>query len=84
MSHRAGFDFVRNDGTHIYTSVAAGEKLEIVLETAPPAVGIDLFTGRTINVHIARKHCPALGRSTGHSLGAALDKRILNRTSRPL
>jgi hypothetical protein len=61
MSHRAGFDFVRNDGTHIYASVAAGEKLEIVVETAPPAVGIDLFTGRTINLHIAPEALPSAG-----------------------
>jgi hypothetical protein len=61
MSHRAGFDFVRNDGTHIYASVAAGEKLEIVIETVPPAVGIDLFTDQTIKVHVAPEALPSAG-----------------------
>ena len=61
MAHRAGFDFVRNDGTHIYASVAAGEKLEIVVETAPPASGIDVFTGQTINFHVAPEALPGVG-----------------------
>jgi len=61
MAHRAGFDFVRNDGSHIYASVTAGEKLEVVVETAQPAVGIDLFTNRAINVHVAPEALPSAG-----------------------
>jgi hypothetical protein len=61
MAHRAGFDFVRNDGTRVYASVTAGEKLEIVVETAPPAPGIDVFTGQTINIHVAPEALPSAG-----------------------
>jgi hypothetical protein len=61
LAHRAGFDFVRNDRTHIYASVAAGEKLEIVVETALPAAGIDLFNGQTINLHVAPETLPGTG-----------------------
>jgi hypothetical protein len=32
-AHRVGFDFVRNNGTQIYASVALGEKLEIAIDT---------------------------------------------------
>jgi hypothetical protein len=61
MAHRAGFDFVRNDGTQVHASASASEKLEIVVETAPPKTGIDLFTGQTINLHIAPEALPATG-----------------------
>ncbi|MEI7993351.1 MAG: LamG domain-containing protein [Methylococcaceae bacterium] len=61
LNHRAGFDFVRNDGTHIYASVAAGDKLEIVVETSPPATGIDLFTDQSINLHVAPEALPSAG-----------------------
>lgn len=61
QAHRAGFDFVRNDGTQVYASVRPGEKLEIVVETAAPAAGIDLFTGQRINLHVAPEALPGGG-----------------------
>lgn len=61
LAHRAGFDFVLNAETHIYASVAADEKLEIVVETPPPVVGIDLFTDQAISLHVAPEVLPSSG-----------------------
>src|SRR5262249_55912279 len=44
-----------------HASTRAGEKLEIVVETAPPAAGVDLFTGKTIDLHVAPEALPGGG-----------------------
>jgi len=63
--HRAGFDFVRNDSTVVYCSVAAGEKLAVAIEARAaaeiPLDGSDLFAGRVMDVHIAQDALPASG-----------------------
>lgn len=55
LVHKSGFNFVKNYGTHIYASVAIGEKLQIVIEPRPPAAtppeGIDVFIGKKIDLH---------------------------------
>jgi Concanavalin A-like lectin/glucanases superfamily len=61
MVHRAGFDFTQNLGLQIYASVAVGEKLEIFIETPPPAGDVDLFSGQTIRIHLAPENLPAAG-----------------------
>lgn len=65
LAHRAGFDFVRNDGTHINASVAPGEKLEITIEPRPanetPPVGIDVFIGKAIDLDLAPASLLATG-----------------------
>ena len=61
MVHRAGFDFTQNLDPQIYASVAVGEKLEIVVETPPPASGVDLFSGQTIRIHVAPEALPTAG-----------------------
>jgi len=61
LAYRAGFDFVENDGTNIYASVTGGEKLEIIIETAPAATGIDMLTGQTIDLHVAPDSLPGTG-----------------------
>ncbi len=63
--HRAGFDFVRNDSTVIYCSVAAGEKLAVAIEDRVaaeiPLDGSELFAGHVMDVHIAQDALPASG-----------------------
>jgi hypothetical protein len=65
FAHRAGFDFVRNDGTQVYTSVAAGEELDIVIEPRPvseiPLDGSDAFAGRVLDLHIDPATLPPQG-----------------------
>ncbi len=65
LVHQAGFDFVRNDGAQIYASVAAGEKLEVVIEPHvaidTPPEGIDVFIGKAIDLHIGPETLPANG-----------------------
>jgi len=61
MVHRAGFDFTQNLAPRIYASVAVAEKLEIVIETPPPAGGVDLFSGQTIRIHLAPENLPNAG-----------------------
>ncbi len=61
-AHRAGFDFVKNQGTQIYASVAVGEKLEILtvpLMTLAP--GIDGWETRQLDLLIAPASLPANG-----------------------
>jgi Concanavalin A-like lectin/glucanases superfamily len=56
FTHQAGFDFVRNNGSEIYASVALGEKLEIIVETAPPDTlvpAIDVFVTQGIDLQFA-------------------------------
>src|SRR6266542_299279 len=61
FAYRAGFDFVRNDGMGVYGSITAGEKLEIIIETAPPATGIVVLTGQMIDLHVAPDSLPGTG-----------------------
>lgn len=65
QAHRAGFDFVRNENTHVYASVSAGEKLEIVIEPRPaaetPAAGIDVLIDKAIYLQIAPESLPGSG-----------------------
>ncbi|HKO43857.1 MAG TPA: LamG domain-containing protein [Pyrinomonadaceae bacterium] len=65
LAHRAGFDFVRNSGTEIYTSAAAGEKLELIIEPRPvvdtPPAGIDVFVTKAVNLHFAPETLPVNG-----------------------
>jgi hypothetical protein len=65
FAHQAGFDFVKNDGNGIYASVAAGEKLEVIIEPRAPAdtppPGIDAFVGKAINLHFAPETLPVNG-----------------------
>lgn len=65
LAHGAGFDFVRNEGNHIYASVAPGEKLEIAIEPRPPDQtppgGIDVFLGKPIDLALAPASLPAAG-----------------------
>jgi hypothetical protein len=63
LAHRAGFDFVRNDGDDLYLSVASGEKLEIVIEPLlqTPPDGTDVVLGQTINLGLAPAGLPAMG-----------------------
>ncbi len=65
FAHQAGFDFVRNDGTAVYASVAAREKLELIIEprapldTPPPDV--DVFVTKAIDLHFAPETLPVNG-----------------------
>ena len=64
--HRAGFDFVQNNGVEIYASTAPGEKLEVIIEPplpaeTPPPPGVDVLTTRGINLHIAPETLPVNG-----------------------
>lgn len=65
LALRAGFSFVRHTGTDIYASITAGEKLEVVIEpralldTPPP--GIDLFSSKALDLHLAPESLPING-----------------------
>jgi Concanavalin A-like lectin/glucanases superfamily len=65
MANRAGFDFVQNDGKHVYASVALGEKLEIAIETRPPPEtpppAIDVFIGKAIDLQLVPDLLPSIG-----------------------
>jgi hypothetical protein len=65
FAHQAGFDFVKNDGNGTYASVAAGEKLEVIIEPRAPAdtppPGIDVFVGKAINLHFTPDNLPVNG-----------------------
>ena len=65
FAHRAGFDFVRNDSTAIYCSLAAAEKLAITADARAaaeiPLDGSDLFQGHAMDVHLAQTALPANG-----------------------
>jgi hypothetical protein len=60
LAHRAGFDFVRNQGSNVYASAGPGEPLEIVLEPAPSIPEFDLLRGKTIDLGLAQS-LPAAG-----------------------
>lgn len=65
VAHRAGFDFVRNEGTGVYASVAAGEELEVVIEPrgaaeVPPG-GADAFAGHVLDLHVDPPALPPHG-----------------------
>jgi hypothetical protein len=65
LAHQAGFDLVKNNGTDIYASVAAGEKLEIIIEPRAPAAtpppDVDVFVTRAIDLHLAPEALPVGG-----------------------
>lgn len=65
MAHKAGFDFVRNEGSEIYASMAAGEKLEIGVgrpqADPPPPPGIDVFSSKTIHLQVVPDTLPING-----------------------
>lgn len=65
FAHRAGFAFVQNTGADIYASVTTGEKLEIVIEPRPPLEtppqGVDLFSTKALDLHIAPETLPING-----------------------
>jgi Concanavalin A-like lectin/glucanases superfamily len=56
FAHRAGADFVGNDGTNVHISVAASEKLSIGIEpraaTEIPPDGSDVFAGHVLDVDL--------------------------------
>jgi len=65
LAHRAGFDFVRNTGSSLEVSVRTGEHLEIDIQPRPPAdtppAGIDIFTGKTMNLVVDPAPLPTAG-----------------------
>jgi hypothetical protein len=60
-AHRAGFDYVRNQGTQVYASVALGEKLAIAIEEVPSLPDVDVILGEEINLHIIPESLPRNG-----------------------
>jgi hypothetical protein len=56
FAHRAGADFVSNDGTNVHISMATGEKLDMGIEpraaSEMPPDGSDLFAGHELNVNL--------------------------------
>jgi hypothetical protein len=61
FAHRAGFDYVRNQGTQVYASVALGEKLAIAIEEVPLLPDVDVILGGEINLHIIPESLPRNG-----------------------
>jgi hypothetical protein len=67
LAHRAGFDFVRNQGSNVYASVEPGELIGIVLEPTAPAIDpatstseFDLLRGETVDLRLEQT-LPAAG-----------------------
>jgi hypothetical protein len=67
LAHRAGFDFVRNQGSNVYASVEPGELIGIVLEPTAPAIDpatstseFDLLRGETVALRLEQT-LPAAG-----------------------
>ncbi len=61
FAFRAGFDFVGNNGLAVRASVAAGEKLRIAIEQPPAAPGIDVFSGKAIDLDLLPSGLPVTG-----------------------
>lgn len=51
-AHRAGFDFVQNNGRQIYASVASGEMLEIIIEPTTTSIS-NAIDGVTTSIEVA-------------------------------
>ena len=62
VAHRAGFDYIRNNGTSIEASVVTGEDLLVVVaSSAPVPPGIDVFTGQAIQLSVDPASLPNAG-----------------------